>query len=151
MKTSLFCALIVCEFTSSFSSAETLTPISRNEPLGTYSDMRYGKAEGYDGFMAGVEITVTKGTRCGGGSCKMEHFVILQCAQGTPGMPAVFPATVKNYNISFNIEANGQSECTTENTVFTGQFKPDGLVGRFGDAAPLTLKKKELFWDKVRK
>lgn len=102
-----FCGLALASASLTL-GAESLVPIIRGEPLGTYSTMSYGRAEGYDGFMGGVEITVTKGVRCS--SCKIEHFVILQCAQGFPGVPSVFPASVQNGKLTFSVKANGQSE-----------------------------------------
>jgi hypothetical protein len=130
-------------------SAESLTPIAKGEPLGTYSNITYGRSEGYDGFMGGVEITVTKGAKCS--NCKVEHFVILQCAQGVPGAPSVFPADLVGNKITFNISANGLSECTSEDSQFSGAFNNGFLVGRFGNAGALKLKRQLSVWDRIAK
>lgn len=143
-----FCGLALA-FASLSVGAESLTPIIRGEPLGTYSNMSYGRAEGYDGFMGGVEITVTKGMRCS--NCKIEHFVILQCAQGFPGAPSVFPASVQDGKLTFSVKANGQSECTSDDSEFTGQFNNGYLVGRFGNASALKLRKQNSLWDRIGK
>lgn len=128
-------------------NAEALLSLGKNEPIGTYGNMAYDSAEGYEGYVSGIEITLTKGATCSG--CRIEHFVILQCAQGLPGAPSVYPAVLAKNKLTFNIKANGLSECTSEDTSFTGTFDRDVLIGKFGNAGAMKLKKQSSIWDQL--
>lgn len=126
--------------------SESLTPLSPSDHIGTYSNVTYGNQEGYSGYMVGVEITVLKASNCGG--CDPTPYVILQCAQGTPGVPATFPANISGNIITFQIPELGTSECTNEKTYFTGTFSDNMLIGRFGSYGTIKLKRSRSFWDR---
>jgi hypothetical protein len=99
---------------------------------GTYSSLRYGTED-----VTGVEVTVVFGGNA--------HYVIVQCAEGAPGVPEVAVAQLHGRELSFQLSAKTLSECPT--TEFRGTISSKGLTGTFkGTDWPRFLKRGRSYW-----
>ena len=101
---------------------------------GTYSSLEY-VAEAGD--IVGVEITVIYSDS--------GYFTLVQCAEGSPGVPLLVPATVKGSTISFSLPSQVESDCPA--TQFQGTISKRGLTGAFKDTDwPGFLKRRRSYW-----
>lgn len=109
-------------------------PTMSAEPgsTGTFSSLRFGTED-----LTGMEISVVFGGD--------EHYVIVQCAEGTPGVPEVVVARLLGKALSFQLSANTLSGCPT--TKFSGTINSNGLTGSFDHSDwPGFLKRGKSYW-----
>lgn len=98
---------------------------------GTYSSFRFGTED-----LTGAEITIVVG---GDG-----YYAIVQCAEGTPGVPQVVRAQVEGLTVTFGLD-DAKSGCPV--SVFSGTIDMQGLIGAFeGSAWPGLLKRGKSYW-----
>ena len=99
---------------------------------GTYSSLRFGTED-----LTGMEVSVLYGGHA--------YYVLVQCAEGEPGVPALVPARVDGLALSFQLSESSRSGCPT--TPFRGTIGSKGLSGRFGGMAwPGFLKRGPSYW-----
>jgi hypothetical protein len=99
---------------------------------GTFSSLHFGTED-----LTGVEISVVFGGN--------EHYVIVQCAEGTPGVPEVAVAHLHGTDISFQLSLATRSGCPA--TEFRGTISNKGLTGTFSRSDwPGFLKRGRSYW-----
>lgn len=99
---------------------------------GTFSSLHFGTED-----LVGVEISVVVG---GNG-----HYVIVQCAEGAPGIPEVAVAHLQGTELSFQLSADSRSGCPAAQ--FRGIISSTGLTGTFeGSSWPGFLKRGRSYW-----
>lgn len=98
---------------------------------GTYSSLRMGTED-----LSGAEVTVVYG---GNG-----YYAIVQCAEGSPGIPLVVPAKVIGEVLTFTV-TEASSGCPP--AMFSGTISHKGLSGAFeGSSWPGLLKRGKSYW-----
>jgi len=99
---------------------------------GTFSSLRFGTED-----VTGVEISVVVGGK--------DHYVIVQCAEGVPGIPEVAIAHLEGTALSFQLAAKTNSGCPI--TEFRGTISTKGLTGTFkGSDWPGFLRRGKSYW-----
>jgi len=113
--------------------AATPTPVVR--VTGTFSSLTFNAESG---DLGGTEITIVVG---GGG-----HYAIVQCSEGSPGIPLVVKVQVQGQKVSFIIPKGGSSSGCGE-SAYTGTVTAAGLQGQFtGSGEQELLKRKPSYW-----
>ncbi|MES2884817.1 MAG: hypothetical protein V4709_08430 [Pseudomonadota bacterium] len=98
---------------------------------GTYSSLRFGTED-----LSGAEITLVYG---GNG-----FYAVVQCSEGSPGIPLVVPVQVQQASIEFRVTA-ASSGCPESR--FVGSVTAEGLSGVFeGTQWPGFLKRGKSYW-----
>jgi hypothetical protein len=97
---------------------------------GIYSDMEYVEETG---DLVGTEIFLLLS---GEG-----HFVLVQVAEGSPGVPLLLPARVDGQSLTFELPECGK---------FTGQISAGKLVGSFANCSNwhVRLNRKRSYWQR---
>lgn len=99
---------------------------------GTFSSLRLGTED-----LTGMEVSVVIGDD--------DHYFIVQCAEGTPGVPEVTVAHLQGTALSFQLSRNTCSGCPA--TEFRGSINDDGLTGAFNQSNwPGFLKRGPSYW-----
>jgi hypothetical protein len=108
--------------------------ISAEQPklTGIYSNMHFATED-----VIGVEVFIV--------FSRNQYQAVVQCSEGSPGVPEVVPVTVSNSSISFKI-TSAQSGCPVVN--FTGRLTKSGLSGSFEGTTnyPGLLKRGRSYW-----
>jgi hypothetical protein len=89
-----------------------------NKPTGLFGRLEYHKESG---DVLGLEIFIVKG--------RSGYVAVLQIAEGVPDDPIVVPIKLKGSELSFEVQSGEVS------LRYTGTVRPDGLYGRFDNAA----------------
>lgn len=124
MKSILFGALAL--FVASVVAAEPV------KVPGIYSNMHFATED-----VIGVEVFIVFGHN--------QYQAVVQCSEGSPGIPEVVPVTVSGSIVSFKITSE-KSGCPA--TIFSGQLTKSGLSGKFEGTAdyPGLLKRGRSYW-----
>ena len=83
---------------------------------GTFSSLRFGTED-----VTGIEISLVFGGD--------DHYVVVQCAEGAPGVPEVVVAHLHGTTLSFQLSSDTRSGCPA--TEFSGTINSNGLTGTF--------------------
>ncbi len=99
---------------------------------GTFSSLHFGTED-----VTGMEISLVFGGD--------EHYVVVQCAEGTPGVPEVAVARLHGTTLSFQLSSDTRSGCPA--TEFSGTINNNGLTGTFSHSDwPGLLKRGRSYW-----
>jgi len=113
-------------------SAATLEEVVR--VTGTFSSLVYNDESG---DLGGTEISIVYG-----GS---SHYAIVQCSEGSPGVPFVAKVQVQGIMVSFTLPKGSGSGCPE--ATYNGTISSEGLRGQFaGFGEPELLKRKSSYW-----
>jgi len=109
--------------------------VMADEPMkvpGIYSNMHFATED-----VIGLEVFIVFG--------RNQYQAVVQCSEGSPGIPEVVPVTVSGSSISFKITSE-KSGCPATN--FSGQLTKSGLLGKFEGTAeyPGLLKRGRSYW-----
>jgi len=125
-------AMLLTLFLASASLAASPAPAARI--TGTFSSLAYSDESG---DLGGTEITIVFG-----GSA---HYAIVQCSEGSPGIPLVVKVQVQGQNVSFTIPKDSSSGCPE--ATYAGTVSAAGLQGQFaGFGKRELLKRKPSYW-----
>jgi hypothetical protein len=125
-------AMLVSVLMAATASAATLEDAAK--VTGTFSSLAYNEESG---DLGGSEISIVVG---GGG-----HYAIVQCSEGSPGIPVVVKVQVQGQRVSFTLPKGSGSGCIE--ATYTGTVSAAGLTGQFSGAGePKLLKRKPGYW-----
>jgi len=128
--------IILAVFLSLFPATASLaaTPVPAARITGTFSSLAHSDTSG---DLSGTEITIVFG-----GS---DHYAIVQCSEGSPGIPLVVKVQVQGQKVSFTIPKGSSSGCPESG--YTGTVSASGLSGQFtGFGEQELLKRKPSYW-----
>jgi hypothetical protein len=125
-------ALLIGLLATATASAATLEAAMK--VTGTFSSLAYNNESG---DLGGTEISIVVG---GGG-----HYAIVQCSEGSPGIPVVVKVQVQGQRVAFTVPNGSGSGCPE--AAYSGTVGAEGLTGRFnGFGDPKLLKRKTSYW-----
>lgn len=115
--------------TASAATLETAAKVT-----GTFSSLAFNEESG---DLGGTEISIVLG---GGG-----HYAIVQCSEGSPGIPVVVKVQVQGQRVAFSLPKGSGSGCIE--ATYTGTVGAAGLTGQFSGAGePRLLKRSPSYW-----
>lgn len=113
-------------------SAAALEEVARI--TGTFSSLAYNDESG---DLGGMEISIVYG----GGN----HYAVVQCSEGSPGIPFVAEIQVQGSRIRFTLPKDSASGCPE--ATYNGIVSSEGLRGQFaGLGEPELLRRKSSYW-----